>query len=87
MAYAAGVEGIVCSLGYVIYTTDVGIDLLHSVFRLMRGLIHIKDVGFSSLEVFCVLVILTVLEEDSRSVGECQFLLGVIVFGESLLRV
>ena len=64
MTHTSGIEGIICPLGIVIDTTDDGIDLLHPVLGLMCGLVHKQDVRLCTLESLCVLVVLTISEDD-----------------------
>lgn len=79
MALTTRVAGHVNSLGEVINTTHTGSELLHLLLALVCGLIYEQDINFSTLESFCILLVVTVSEQNSTSVWEDDVLLGVIV--------
>ena len=87
MSLTARVAGHVDSLGETIDTTHTGSELLHLLLALVCGLIYEQHINFSTLESFCILLVVAVSEQDSASVGEDDVLLGVIVRCDPLLFI
>ena len=87
MAITARVAGHVDSLGETIDTTHTGSELLHFLLALVCGLVYEQNIDFSTLESLCILLVVTVPEQNSASVWKDDVLFGVVVGCDPLFLV
>ena len=82
VALAAGVAGVVDSLGEVINATKTGYNGLHLVLRELCSLIQEDDIVFHTLESVQIGVSRTVGKVDDTAIAELQHLVLIVILGD-----